>query len=107
MDQYVCKVCGHSFTDDTVPGECKACKAPGIKLVRVKPLNEMYGLRERFELVSDEKVVIGSDAIGLAVIRDKQTGVMYSLSHVGLVFGGLTPLLDKDGKPLTTFKVNI
>ena len=40
------------------------------------------------------------------VLRDKQTGVMYLAEHVGNS-GGLTPLLDKEGKPMTTYKVNI
>ena len=37
---------------------------------------------------------------------DKQTGVNY-LYHVTINGGGLTPLLDKDGKPVVTPIENI
>lgn len=40
------------------------------------------------------------------VLRDKQTGVMY-MYRAALGGAGLTVLVDKDGKPMTTFKVSI
>ncbi len=40
------------------------------------------------------------------VLRDKQTGVMY-MYRSGCGGAGLTVLVDKDGKPMTTFKVSI
>ena len=66
-------------------------------------------MEDRFELVSCQKFesdfVTGCYA-GLEVLRDKQTGVMYlcRTTHAG---AGLTALLDKDGTPVTSFKVNV
>lgn len=71
-------------------------------------------MEDRFEFVSRQSVFSGvklnvgtpyecDDLLETIVLRDKQTGVMY-LWGLGV---GLTPLLDKDGKPMTTFKVNI
>lgn len=40
------------------------------------------------------------------VLRDKQTGVMY-MYRAAMGGAGLTVLVDKDGKPMTTFKVSI
>lgn len=51
---------------------------------------------KRFEILSDE----GLGAMkGVYIIRDKQTGVQYLFVLHGYA-GGLTPLLDKDGKPV-------
>jgi len=72
---------------------------------------------DRFEFVCKqdilgEKVNIGSQyecnelLLTAVVLRDKHTGVMYLWGKQANA-GGLTPLLDKDGKPMTTFKVNI
>ena len=50
----------------------------------------------RFQIVSQDK--------GLAresyVLRDRETGVLY-LFHLNGYGGGLTVLVDRDGKPLT------
>jgi len=64
---------------------------------------------DRFELVScqrlESEVTRGSYA-SVEVLRDKQTGVMYlcQFTHAGM---GLTVLVDKNGKPVTSFKVNV
>lgn len=50
----------------------------------------------RFELVLDEKMP-GLNSV--KIYRDKQTGVQYMLAAIGNG-GGLSPLLDKDGKPI-------
>lgn len=61
-------------------------------------------MESRFEAVKQEKIAFSYGwTMEVFVLRDKQTGVMYIAEHRG----GLTPLLDKDGKPMTTFKVNI
>lgn len=66
-------------------------------------------MSDRFELVSSQEagseLIDGSDS-GLEIWRDKQTGVMYvcRTTHSGV---GMSVLVDKDGKPMTTFKVNI
>lgn len=61
----------------------------------------------RFEKVKQERISFtGGWNMDVFVLRDKQTGVMYLAEHVGNS-GGLTPLLDKEGKPMTTYKVNI
>lgn len=51
---------------------------------------------KRFEIVNKENIGAFSDA---TILKDKETGVLYLfvLSGYG---GGLTPLLDKDGKPI-------
>jgi len=51
----------------------------------------------RFQLVTDERHDMMSST---RVIRDSETGVLY-LYHAWGYGGGLTPLLDRDGKPLT------
>lgn len=61
----------------------------------------------RFEKVKQENITFDNGwSMEVFVLRDKQTGVMYLAERVGNS-GGLTPLLDKEGKPVTTFKVNI
>ena len=50
----------------------------------------------RFQLVSDE----GDLSRGNQVLRDRETGVLYLFHYAGYA-GGLTVLMDKDGKPLT------
>ena len=61
----------------------------------------------RFELVLTQ--VLGmkhSSSSEVEIIRDKQTGVMYLARLVDRGVG-LTVLVDRDGKPLTSFKVEI
>lgn len=57
----------------------------------------------RFEVVDTQllqiKGIIGGGMT--VVLLDKETGVNYLYSSVG-EGGGLTPLLDKDGKPVVT-----
>lgn len=50
----------------------------------------------RFEIVYSQ-----GSARGLFVLRDKKTGVHYLLAKFGYC-GGLTPLLDAEGKPVVT-----
>lgn len=57
---------------------------------------------KRFEVVSQE----GSSFSYLrAILVDKETGVNYLFVQSGYA-GGLTPLLDADGKPVVTKKDN-
>lgn len=57
---------------------------------------------KRFEVVSQE----GSGFSYLqAILVDKETGVNYLFVQSGYA-GGLTPLLDADGKPVVTKKYN-
>ncbi|MCL1795243.1 MAG: DUF6440 family protein [Oscillospiraceae bacterium] len=51
----------------------------------------------RFEIILEEKIDIMSTN---RILRDKETGVSYFL-HICGYGGGLTPLLDREGKPLT------
>ncbi len=51
--------------------------------------------KKRFEFTLKEDSTFGA---GFRIIKDTQTGVQYLLHYDGYV-GGLTPLLDKDGKP--------
>ena len=53
---------------------------------------------DRFDIKEREGVSFMTDAI---VIVDKETGVNYLFVHRGYG-GGLTPLLDADGKPIIT-----
>ncbi|MBQ9450421.1 MAG: hypothetical protein IJU34_03780 [Bacteroidales bacterium] len=54
--------------------------------------------KDRFDIKEREGVNLLTDAI---VIVDKQTGVNYLFVHRGYG-GGLTPLLDAEGKPIIT-----
>ena len=54
--------------------------------------------KDRFDIKEREGVSFATDAI---VIVDKETGVNYLIVHRGYG-GGLTPLLDSDGKPIVT-----
>ena len=57
---------------------------------------------KRFEVVSQE----GSGVSDLrTILVDKETGVNYLFVQSGYA-GGLTPLLDADGKPVVTKKDN-
>ena len=49
----------------------------------------------RFEVVKADKV---KGLLGATILRDKETGVQYLLVNRDISVG-LTPLLDKDGKP--------
>ncbi len=53
---------------------------------------------KRFEIIEKESQGISKE---ISILRDKVTGVNYVffLSGYG---GGLTPLLDRDGKPIVT-----
>ena len=55
-------------------------------------------MAERFERSEQESVSFG---IRSHVIVDKETGVNYLFVQSGYA-GGLTPLLDRDGKPVVT-----
>lgn len=61
----------------------------------------------RFELVLTQVLGMNnSSSSEVEIIRDKQTGVMYLARLVDRGVG-LTVLVDRDGKPLTSFKVEI
>lgn len=51
---------------------------------------------KRFDIIHKEGTVSG-----FKIIVDKETGVNYLFSWDGYA-GGITPLLDKDGKPIVT-----
>lgn len=71
----------------------------------------------RFEVVAEEKIMYPEGYVDelnrnkggtlwrvIMIIKDKQTGVLYSTDGSG----NLSPLLDVDGKPLTAYyKVRI
>jgi len=50
----------------------------------------------RFQIVSQDKSITRESD----VLRDRETGVLY-LFHINGYAGGLTVLVDRDGKPLT------
>ena len=49
----------------------------------------------RFNVIYKEAKMMS----GVKIIEDKETGIQYLFSWDGYA-GGLTPLLDKDGKPV-------
>ena len=55
------------------------------------------GKEKRFEVVHQESAILGEKTIYV----DKETGVNYLFIASGYA-GGLTPLLDADGKPVIT-----
>jgi len=59
--------------------------------------NIMAKKDQRFQVIAKDKGGIDG---GSEVLRDKQTGVLYLFHYAGYA-GGLTVLLDRDGKPLT------
>lgn len=60
-------------------------------------------MENRFEPIKSETIKFENGLrMDIEVFRDKQSGVMYVSNY-----SGITPLIDKDGKPMTTFKVNI
>ena len=65
-------------------------------------------MENRFELLKREHVPVDNAVknMDVFILRDKQTGVVYIANNWGSG-GGLTPLLGKDGKPLTTFDKKI
>lgn len=66
-------------------------------------------MNNRFEVVKYEKTPISSvnpsasstACFGLYVLKDKVTGVLY-MYNMFASGAGLTPLIDADGKPLTS-----
>ena len=54
--------------------------------------------KDRFDIKEKEGISLMTDAV---VIVDKETGVNYLFVHRGYG-GGLTPLLDAEGKPIIT-----
>lgn len=54
---------------------------------------------KRFQLISNETVG-GSMTTGAMVLMDTETGILYLFATSAGYAGGLTPLLDTDGKPL-------
>ena len=54
--------------------------------------------KKRFRNVKKENVGFGETA---TVLQDTQTGVNYLFVQTGYA-GGLTPLLDREGKPIIT-----
>jgi hypothetical protein len=54
--------------------------------------------KDRFDIKEKEGMGLATHAY---VIVDKETGVNYLYVHCGYG-GGLTPLLDKEGKPIVT-----
>ena len=54
----------------------------------------------RFQIISEEKHDMMSSS---RILKDKETGVLY-FYHAWGYGGGLTPLLDTEGKPLTEKK---
>lgn len=54
--------------------------------------------KDRFDIKERAGVSFATDAL---VIVDKETGVNYLFVHRGYG-GGLTPLLDSEGKPIIT-----
>ena len=55
---------------------------------------------QRFEKLHSEDVLVAKGtSYGMFIFRDKQTGVLYLFAS-GWNSGGLTPLLDAEGKPI-------
>ena len=54
--------------------------------------------KDRFDIQEKESVSLMTETM---VIVDKETGVNYLFVHRGYG-GGITPLLDADGKPIIT-----
>lgn len=58
------------------------------------------GKEKRFEIIEEEGMSL-SEGGKRQILRDKETGINYLYIRVGYS-GGITPLLDSDGKPIVT-----
>ena len=59
-------------------------------------------VEKRFEVIHNESLsnLLGYQSVNYAaILKDRQTGVLYLLTRSG-DSGGLTPLLDAEGKPV-------
>lgn len=65
----------------------------------------MFGKDQEKKEKRFEKVYEQDAMDGMEIWVDRQTGVNY-LYHYAGYSGGLTPLLDRDGKPVITAVVN-
>ncbi|WP_433709082.1 DUF6440 family protein [Paenibacillus illinoisensis] len=65
------------------------------KMLFNKDSEKNKGSKQRFE----ETLTENDGVNGNKIIVDKETGIQYLFSWSGYA-GGITPLLDKDGKPL-------
>ena len=88
----------YNLIDNAIPFSTR-----GITLERIATVMDVEPEEFVEYKIPQEPVVIDES---VEFLRDKQTGVMYIAERTGNA-GGLTPLLDKDGKPMTTFKVSI
>lgn len=70
------------------------CREAWYNLLDKSGLQEVIEMENRFEFVEKNGIMQGA-----RIIVDKQTGVQYLLAHWTNI-GGLTVLVDKDGKPL-------
>ena len=52
----------------------------------------------RFQVVFEEKLSLSTDRI--RILKDTLTGVLYTQPIFGSSCGALSPVLDKDGKPI-------
>ena len=52
---------------------------------------------KRFEVVLSEKISLACSSV--LILRDRETGINYLFTKSGYA-GGLTPLLDQNGKPV-------
>ena len=68
-------------------------------IIHVKEICADMSKLERFEVVLKEGNSL-TDAGQIMILRDKETGVQYLWIKSGYA-GGLTPLLNADGKPVT------
>lgn len=64
-------------------------------------------MNNRFEVVKMEDLgSAGGWDVSAYILRDKKTGVLYLHNRIGggvNITGGITPLLDEDGKPIVSF----
>lgn len=59
--------------------------------------------KKRFRKIEKENIGFGGSAI---VLQDTKTGVNYLFVQTGYA-GGLTPLLDREGKPIVSSSFDI
>ena len=66
-------------------------------------------MANRFEIISSENLRIGVNDIKTTILKDKITGVLYLLTSRSYdsEVGGLTPLLDENGKPIIERENNL
>lgn len=83
------------FTACNAATEVKILSADGVESSTTYTFNDFFN--------PEELVHIDSDETSMAIVMDKNTGILYVQKHTGYQFG-ISPIYDSDGSVLTKEK---